>query len=172
MNSAIPLRLATLLAAILAVAACERREPATIQVPGEDAAAETADAGAADETVPATATGTDAISATPTIEAEAGVQPAQETIAGTDPKTFAGTFSAEGAKLELSADGSYAMTVHAESAGAELRSNGTWTAEDGGKRLLLDPDSKSEQDRSYTVVTVDELEADDGGQVLRREGSR
>ena len=34
---------------------------------------------------------------------------------------------------------------------------GTWTVEDGGKRVLLDPNSKSEQDRSYQIVSNDEI---------------
>ena len=172
MTAANPVRLATLLAATLAVAACQRQEPATIHVPGEDAATETTDASTTDEAAAGTIPGTDVLSVTSTTEAEAGVQPAQETIAGTDPKAFAGTFTAEGAKLELSADGSYAMTVRAESAGADLQTTGTWSAEDDGKRLLLDPNSKSEQDRAYAVVSADELKADDGGQILRREGSQ
>lgn len=172
MTAATPLRLVTLLAAILAVAACQRREPATIQVPGEDAAAETADAGdTADEAAPGTIPDTDVLAATPTTEAEAGVQPVQETIAGVDPKAFAGTFAAQGTTLELAADGSYTMTVRAESAGADLRSSGTWSAEDDGKRILLDPDSKSEQDRTYAVVSADELKAADGAQVLKRGGA-
>ena len=29
--------------------------------------------------------------------------------------------------------------------------------EDGGKRVLLDPNSKSEQDRSYEIVSNDEI---------------
>jgi len=174
MTAAIPLRLVTLLAAILAVAACQRREPATIQVPGEDAAAETADTtgDTADEAAPGTTPGTDAISATPTTEAEAGVQPVPKTIAGVDPKTFAGTFAAEGTTLDLAADGSYTMTVRAESAAADLRTSGTWSAEDDGKRILLDPDSKSEQDRVYAVVSADELKAEDGVQVLKRGGAQ
>lgn len=174
MTAATTLRIAIALTAVLAAAACNRREPATIQVPGEEAAAEAAEGArdtaeeAASEQVP----GTDALSAVPTTDAEAGTQPVPETIAGADPKAFAGTFSAEGVKLELSADGGYVMTVHAESAGADLRTDGTWTVEDGGARLLLDPNSKSEQDRTYAVVSADELKAEDGGQVLTREGSR
>ena len=34
---------------------------------------------------------------------------------------------------------------------------GTWTAEENGSRIRLDPNSKSEQDRLYAVTSHDEI---------------
>lgn len=170
MTASTPLRITALLAAALAVAACQRQEPAAApeaETAATDAMAEPA-AEAATDTIP----GTDVISATPNMSSEAGVQPQVDTLAGLEAKDFAGSFSTEGAKLELAPDGTYVLTVRAESAGADLQSGGTWTAEDGGARVLLDPGDKSGQDRSYTVVSADELRADEGGQVLRRDGAQ
>ena len=88
-----------------------------------------------------------------------------------DVRAFAGTFTAEGARLRLAADGTYALSVHAESADADLETTGTWTVEAGGSELLLDPDSKEAPDRRYTITSNDALTAADGGQVLRRDGA-
>jgi len=85
-----------------------------------------------------------------------------------DTKAFAGTFDAEGTSLAINADGSYALTVHAESAGADLTSGGTWTVQADGRELLLDPEDKSEPDRLYRIVSNDRLRAIDGGQFLDR----
>ena len=61
--------------------------------------------------------------------------------------------------------------MHAESANADLATDGTWTVEADGKHILLDPNSKAEADRRYEIVSHDELRAVDGGQSLGREGS-
>ena len=74
-----------------------------------------------------------------------------------DAKAYAGTFSGQGTSLEIGADG----TFNLEQAGAEAQS-GTWTLEQDGEHILLDPDSKSEQDRRYKMVGNDELRADGG----------
>ena len=88
--------------------------------------------------------------------------------AGFDTKAFAGTFDAEGTSLAISADGSYVLTVHAESAGADLTSRGTWTVQADGRELLLDPEDKSEPDRVYRIVSNDRLRAVESGQFLDR----
>jgi len=84
-----------------------------------------------------------------------------------DAKAFAGTFATEGTSLAITADGTYTLTVHAESAGADLISGGTWMVQADGRELLLDPEDKSEPDRLYRIVSNDRLRADDGG-VLER----
>lgn len=91
--------------------------------------------------------------------------------AGFDARAFAGTFVAEGAALRLAADGTYAFTVRAESADADLPGTGTWTVEAGGTELLLDPDSKDAPDQRFTIASTDELVATAGGHVLRRDGA-
>ena len=88
-----------------------------------------------------------------------------------DTKGFAGRFGATGTSLEIVADGTYRLSVHAESANADLETDGTWTIEADGKHILLDPVSKAEADRRYEIVSHDELRAVDGGQGLSREGS-
>lgn len=74
-----------------------------------------------------------------------------------DVKAFAGTFAAHGAELRLDADGTYVQTVHAESADADLVVPGTWTVEDDGTVLRLDPDSKGDEDRTLRIVSRDDL---------------
>jgi hypothetical protein len=94
--------------------------------------------------------------------------PASDAPRGFDTKAFAGTFAAPGTTLTIDTDGSYRMTVHAESANADLESTGTWTLESGGKHVLLDPESKSDPDRRYALASNDELRPADGGEPLRR----
>lgn len=74
-----------------------------------------------------------------------------------DAKAFAGTFAAEGTSLAIAADGTYTLTVHAESADADLTSGGTWTVQADGRELLLDPEDKSEPDRVYRIASADAL---------------
>lgn len=158
-------RLVGLLAIVLAIAACNREQPAPEATP-EAPAAETASAEPA-PAEPAKIPGTDAIAAVDNAPAEAGVQPA----GGFDAKAFASVYAAEGIGIDFKADGTYAMTVHAASADADLKSTGTWTVDASGKQLVLDSDDKSEADRRYELVSWDELKALDGGQVLRRESA-
>ena len=72
-----------------------------------------------------------------------------------DAKAFAGTFATDGTSLAIRADGTYTLTVHAESAGADLASDGTWTVRAGGHELLLDPTDKSDSDRVFRIATND-----------------
>jgi copper homeostasis protein (lipoprotein) len=94
--------------------------------------------------------------------------PVADAPRGFDTKAFAGTFAAPDTMLTIDTDGSYRMTVHAESANADLESAGTWTLEPDGKHVLLDPESKSDPDRRYALVSNDELQPVDGGEPLRR----
>ena len=84
-----------------------------------------------------------------------------------DAKAFAGTFAADGTSLAIAADGTYTLTVHAESAGADLTSGGTWTVQADGRELLLDPEDKSEPDRLYRIASSDRLRAEDGSFLVR-----
>ena len=94
--------------------------------------------------------------------------PVADAPRGFDTKAFAGTFAASGTTLTIATDGSYRMTMHAESANADLESAGTWTLEPDGRHVLLDPESKSDPDRRYALVSNDELQPDEGGEPLRR----
>ena len=159
-------RIAALATIVLAFAACTREAPAPAETPEPQAAPAAQAPAAGSAKIP----GTDAIAVVDNTPAEAGVQPAENTIGGVDSKGFAGTFTAEGARIEFKPDGRYAMTVHAASANADLESTGTWTATDDGKTLLLDSDDKSEPDTRYTVVSKDEIAQTEGGRTLRRTG--
>jgi copper homeostasis protein (lipoprotein) len=148
-----PSLLALALATTLALAACQRdAEPAPAATP--EPAAE------------APAAATDPVAATDATE----VAPSPPTAdAGAfDTKGFAGEFGATGTSLEIAGDGTYRLREQAESAGADLETAGTWTAEANGKHLLLDPHSKAEPDRHYEIVSHDELRAADGSHSLRR----
>jgi copper homeostasis protein (lipoprotein) len=135
--------------ATLAIAACKREAaPAPVAEPAVVAPAATT----------APAAGTDA---TDVVDNSA---PAGDAVAF-DTKGFAGKFGAAGTSLEIAADGTYRL------AGADLETDGTWTVEDDGRHILLDPNSKAEADRRYEVVSHDELRAADGSPSLRREGS-
>ena len=140
--------------ATLALAACKREaEPAPAPEPAVVAPAET--------TAPAAADATEVVDQS---------TPAGDAVAF-DTKGFAGTFSATGIRLEIAADGTYRLNQHAESANADLTTEGTWTVEADGRQILLDPNSKAEADRSYDIASHDELRPLDGSESLGREGS-
>lgn len=160
----------------LALAACQRPPAPALAAPNTANAAgspETPASGAgpaADGGAHAKIAGTDAVAAVDDTGAQPGVQRPSTTIGDVDARTFAGIFVAEGARFELRADGSYASTVHAASANADLAGRGTWTARDGGRVLLLDPDDGSEPDLRLSVVSHDELrQGGEDGRVLRRQ---
>ena len=160
-------RLTALLALALAAAACQRAPAPTNDAnAGAEPATPAEPAPTAAET--ATVPGTDAIEAVD----NGPLDPAARTVAGVDIREFAGVFSTEGARIAFKPDGTYAMTVHAASADADLDSGGTWTAEAGGNEILLDSDDKSEPDRRYAVVSKDEIRQVEGGQTLRRENAQ
>ncbi len=142
---------ATLAAALLA-AGCkpsgEAAAPAAAQAP----AAAPAEAGQA----AADAHPTDVIS-------EVDNAPAPE---GLDVRAFAGTFGGTlpcadcpgiDTALELKADGTYALHRKYRERDAASDGDGTWTVEEGGRRIRLDPNSKQDEDSLYEVVSNDEL---------------
>lgn len=82
----------------------------------------------------------------------------QADAAAFDVRAFAGTFTGAPAGIEtrvdLNADGSFRLVE----TGPEPREvSGTWTAEADNTQVLLDPDSKTESDRRYAIVSNDEL---------------
>jgi copper homeostasis protein (lipoprotein) len=145
------LLLTAAIASTLALAACkpssDTAAPADAATPAETAAAE-----------PAADTHTDVIS-------EVDNSPAPE---GLDVRAFAGSFKGTlpcadcpgiDSTLELKADGSYALhDVYQESGNATNDGTGTWTVEEAGKRIRLDPNSKDDQDRLYAVASNNELQ--------------
>lgn len=97
--------------------------------------------------------------ATPVVEAPAPTGPADAAPAAFDMRAYAGTFTAGNERLELGADGAYALHE-----GGAVR-DGTWTAEQGDTRIRLDPNSKAEPDRVFAMDGRDRLTAlDDAGQ--------
>ncbi len=85
-----------------------------------------------------------------------------------DARAFAGSFkgtlpcaSCAGidTTLDLKADGSYALhETYQDEKNTTLDSDGTWTAEDNGKKIRLDPNSKTDTDHLYGVVSTAELQ--------------
>ncbi|TKR33597.1 copper resistance protein NlpE [Luteimonas gilva] len=122
---------------VLGLSAC-KKEPAV--EPASPAAAPTATAPAADPAL--------AAAANPVVDFD------MRAFAG----EFAGTLPCADCagidtKISLAGDGTYASAETYRGKSAEpVKSDGTWTAEDNGHRLRLDPNSKSEQDRLFEVV--------------------
>ncbi len=71
-----------------------------------------------------------------------------------DAKAFAGRYSAGDTVLEIDAGGMFTLT------GKDGTISGTWTLQPGGRKVTLDPDSKSEQDRTLAVVSADSVKLD------------
>ena len=142
-------RILTVALAALALAACQREAPA---VP--------------EPAMPATTTAPDSAveTATETTMAQAGVQPGPGAI---DSKAFAGKFTGTlpcadcpgiDETLELGADGSFTLTdVYRERPEGTFSSQGTWSTDADGKRIRLDPGSKTEVDRLFAVDDNDTL---------------
>jgi copper homeostasis protein (lipoprotein) len=151
MTSTIPA--ATLLLAILLLGACR---PAT-DAPAADAAPAVTGAAEAAPTAGA-APGTDARLVSD--ETSPVADP------GFDARTFAGTFQGAlpcadcpgiDSRLELHPDGRYSHTDRYRERDTTLDATGTWTVEDRGSRLRLDPDDKGSEDRLFDIVSSDEL---------------
>lgn len=88
-----------------------------------------------------------------------------------DTKGFAGAFSGTlpcadcpglNTQISLNRDGTYTVHEVYQGKAGSFDTGGTWTAEENGKRLRLDPDSKAEQDRLFAVVSNDQIEPLDG----------
>jgi copper homeostasis protein (lipoprotein) len=145
---------ATLCALALALAGC--KPSGSDAAPADTAPAETTAAPAEGDAAP-----TDVLR-------EVDNSPAPE---GLDVRAFAGSFSGTlpcadcpgiDSTVELKGDGSYAVHDVYRERDARFGTTGTWTVEEAGKRIRLDPNSKEEQDRLYEVVSNDELRMLDG----------
>lgn len=90
--------------------------------------------------------------------AEPGVQPAAD---GTDARALVGTYSGAlpcadcpgiDETLVLAADGGFVLTdTYRERPGSANVVQGSWSLEEGGKRIRLDPGSKDATDKLYEV---------------------
>jgi len=114
-------------------------------------------------------------SAAPPAQPEAAAAPAQPAAdarpsaqgAPFDAKAFAGTFTGTlpcadcpgiDTRVVLAPDGTYTITEsYQEGSAPELKGDGTWTAEENNQRLRLDPNSKSENDRLFAILSNDEI---------------
>lgn len=151
---------AALVASALLVAACQR-QPEAAPAPDKSAAAAAATPDAA-----ATTAAEPAAEAHPTdVISEVDNSPGP---AGVDARALAGVFTGTvpcadcpgiDTTLGLNADGSFTLReVYQDRGGQGQATDGTWTAEDGGKRIRLDPNGKQLDDRLYRIVSSDELE--------------
>ena len=140
--------LLAVLASTLVIAACKPQAPAEPAAPAADTAP--------------------AASAEPASVATESVPASSAADVPFDVKGFAGTFSGTlpcadcpgiDTTISLKPDGTY--TVHEAYQGKpdSFDGDGTWTAEENGKRVRLDPNSKSEQDRLFAVKSSDEIES-------------
>lgn len=142
-----------LLAALsaLAIAACKPQAPAEPAAPAAPAA--------------------------PVADTAPAPEPVQE--APFDIKGFAGVFSGTlpcadcpglDTEITLNRDGTYTAHEVYQGKPDSFDTGGTWTAEENGKRLRLDPNSKAEQDRLFAVVSNDQLDQLDAeGKALQTE---
>jgi len=151
---------ATLLLAVFATGcqkdAAQEAEQAATEAPAEEApAAEPAEAAktAMPEAAPAPAPGTDAV----VVEDRSNPNDAAPAF---DAVAFEGRYAAGDTTLEVTNDGMFTLNA----AGSTV--TGTWTAKSDGKGVVLDPDSKSENDRQLEVVSRDSVKVD--GTTLQR----
>ena len=149
------LSLAVSITTLLALSACKREEAAPV-------------APSAATLAPAATIAEPAVAAPATVAEPVGVSdsaaPGEHTTF--DAKAFAGTFSDDNMTVAFAADGTYTLSSHAAD-----NSPGTWTLEPDGHSLRLDPNAKGEDDRVYTLVDNDALQAANGTQVLHRAGA-
>jgi copper homeostasis protein (lipoprotein) len=117
---------------------------------------------------------TPAAAAAPVATAEPAPVAAESARASTaadvpfDVKGFAGTFRGTlpcadcpgiDTTISLKPDGTYALHEVYQGKPGSFDGDGTWTAEENGQRVRLDPNSKSEQDRVFAVKSSDEIES-------------
>lgn len=132
--------------AALALSACNKPTEAT-KAPAETTPApETAPAPAA-EPAPA-----------PTAEAAPAAFDAAAFAGGFNGTLPCADCSGIDTRIVFKADGSYTVdeTYQGKQDGA-FKGDGNWTAEENGKRLRLDPNSKSDADRLFEVVSHEEI---------------
>ena len=82
-----------------------------------------------------------------------------------DAKAFAGTFTGTlpcadcpgiDTRIVLAADGTYTITEsYRERSAPQIKGDGTWTVEENNQRLRLDPNSKSDNDRLFAILSRD-----------------
>ena len=142
--------LLALMASTLAIAACKPQAPAEPAAPAAE---------------------TEAVPAATSEPAPVAVESAPASTAADVPfdvKGFAGTFSgtlpcADCAGIDttiaLKPDGTYTLREAYQGKQDSFDGDGTWTAEENGRRVRLDPNSKSEQDRLFAVKSNDEIES-------------
>lgn len=138
--------------ATVAIAGCRREAPAEAVASPEpartDAAAEAPAPVAAETAAPATSSAD----------------------APFDIKGFAGTFSGVlpctgctgiDGRLALNADGTFSLdeTRRGDGGDSDARLEGTWTVEADATRIRLDPDSKSQDDRLFEILSNDGIRA-------------
>lgn len=146
----------------LVATGCQKDAPAETEVPADTAAESTdvapVEAPKAAEPAPAPAPvpGTDAV------VVEDRSTPA-DAAAGFDIKAFEGKYTAGATTLEVTLEGMFTLNDN----GATV--TGTWSAQPGGKTVLLDPDSKGEADRTVEIVSNDSVKL--GGATLQRQKS-
>jgi uncharacterized lipoprotein NlpE involved in copper resistance len=142
---------ASLLLAALLLAACQ---------PAPDAGPDPARAPAGDGPTSTAAAGIDADLVTDETSPAAGSP-------DFDVRAFAGRFAGTlpcadcpgiDSSLELRADGRYSQHDSYRERDAGFDASGTWTVEENGTRLRLDPDDKNGEDRLYGIVSNDELQ--------------
>jgi copper homeostasis protein (lipoprotein) len=137
------------LCSFIAIAGCKPQAPEAPAAPAEPAATPAPAAPVAVESAPATA-------------------PAEVPF---DIKGFAGVFTGTlpcadcagiDTKISLNRDGTYKIhESYQGKSGKDMDGDGTWTAEENGKRIRLDPNSKSEQDRLYAITSQDQIDSVD-----------
>jgi hypothetical protein len=100
----------------------------------------------------------------PTTAEPAAVEPAAApepaATASTDP-SFAGTYTAGETMVDLTAHGTFAITLDGRSY------KGTWAMETDGHTLLLDAESESEPDHRLEILSADSMKLD-GDLTLQR----
>lgn len=144
----------------LVAAGCQKDPPADSAAPAEDTAEATevapVEAPKAAEPAPAPepAPGTDAV------VVEDRSTPA-DAAAGFDIKAFEGKYVTGATTLEVTLEGTFTLSDN----GATV--TGTWSAQPGGKSVLLDPDSKGEADRTVEIVSADSVKLN--GATLQRQ---
>jgi len=79
-----------------------------------------------------------------------------------DARAFAGTYSGGTTRLDIGADGQFAL----DESGQAL--TGTWTLQTGGKTIVLDPDAKGDTDRLLQLEPDGSVRIA-GGATLRRQ---
>jgi len=136
--------LAVALLSMIALAACKPQQPAEPAVAPEPAA----------EPAPAPVA----------IESDAAKSAADMPF---DVKGFAGQFVGMlpcadcpgiDTRITLNTDGTFTLLeTYQDRKEKTTPIEGTWTAEDNGKRILLDPNTKAEADRQYEVLSHDEI---------------